>query len=164
MLTDTFKIRKVSPSDNQQLANIIRTVMTDFGACGAGFSIHDKEVDHIFESYQGALHAYFVVVSGKNIMGGAGIGPLIGGESSICELKKMYFLEEVRGHGMGQKLIDACLQEARLLGYQQCYIETLESMKAANYLYQKNGFTPLTSPLGNTGHFSCDRYYIKQLN
>ena len=47
--------------------------------------------------------------------------------------------------------------------YQRCYIETLHNMTAANRFYRKYGFTPLDAPLLDTGHFSCDVWYIKEL-
>ena len=34
---------------------------------------------------------------------------------------------------------------------------------AAMRLYERFGFEKLGGPLGNTGHFSCDRYYARDL-
>jgi putative acetyltransferase len=36
-------------------------------------------------------------------------------------------------------------------------------MKQARALYAKNGFEPLNQPLGNTGHFGCNAWYLKTL-
>ena len=47
--------------------------------------------------------------------------------------------------------------------YKQCYIETLHNMTAAKRFYQKWGFRRLDRPLLDTGHFSCDVWYIKDL-
>ena len=47
--------------------------------------------------------------------------------------------------------------------YEECYIETLNNMIAANKFYKKYGFKNLNKPLGNTGHYSCDVWYIKKL-
>ena len=43
------------------------------------------------------------------------------------------------------------------------YLETLRGMDAAMRLYAKCGFEPIPGPLGATGHFSCDRYYLRDL-
>ena len=40
-------------------------------------------------------------------------------------------------------MIDTCIEAARDCGYNQCYLETLEVMEAANHLYHKNGFKKL---------------------
>ena len=38
-------IRPIEPRDDARIAEIIRTVMPEFGACGSGFAINDPEVD-----------------------------------------------------------------------------------------------------------------------
>ena len=156
-------LRLVRPGDNQQLSKIIRSVMTDFGAVGAGFSIQDAEVDDMFGAYQIPRGNYFVVAKDDAVFGGAGIAPLLGGDPEVCELKKMYFVPEIRGQGWGQKLIDVCLESARRHGFKLCYLETLKSMTAAQYLYLKNDFEPISRPLGKTGHFGCDAWFVKSL-
>ncbi|HEX4922490.1 MAG TPA: GNAT family N-acetyltransferase [Bdellovibrionales bacterium] len=160
-----MKIRPIQRSDNAQIARIIRDVMTSFGAVGEGFSIQDPEVDAMYEAYTRPRCAYFVVCDDKDdslVLGGAGIAPLAGGDPGVCELKKMYFREEARGHGLGQKLIDLCLAAAKAEGFKLCYLETLKTMTAAKRLYEKNGFQP-SKPLGKTGHFGCDSWYAKPL-
>jgi putative acetyltransferase len=53
-----------------------------------------------------------------------------------------------------------CLEAARRKGYARCCLETLASMTAANRLYRSFGFRPLPQPMGQTGHFSCDTWYV----
>lgn len=158
-----IEIRPVRPEDIKGVESLIKTVMPEYGASGPGFAIHDPEVLNMFEAYDKPGHAYFVVTDGKEIFGGGGIAPLAG-EEGVCELRKMYFKKVIRGQGLGQKLMDICLEMAKQMGYQKCYLETLFSMKEAQKLYLRNGFGPLSKPLGNTGHFSCDSFYIKSLN
>ena len=40
-----IRVRAIEPRDNEAVANIIRRVMTEFGAVGCNFSIADEEVD-----------------------------------------------------------------------------------------------------------------------
>lgn len=163
-MSEDFVIRKIKPEDNPIIAHIIRTVMPQFGADGDGFAIKDAEVDTMYEAYSQPRSIYFVVEHNGVVIGGGGIAPLQGGDEHTCELKKMYFLEEGRGKGIGQALLNRCLEAATLFGYKTCYLETLEKMGAARKLYEKNGFIRLTKPMGNTGHYGCDRYYAKPLN
>ena len=97
------------------------------------------------------------------VVGGGGIAPLDGGDPSICELRKMYFLPDARGHGLGEQLLRRCLDAARGFGFATCYLETLARMDDARKLYRKFGFQPLCAPMGNTGHFGCDSYYALDL-
>jgi putative acetyltransferase len=166
MATATLQLRPIRPADNAAVAAIIRAVMPEFGACGPGFAINDAEVDCMFEAYSRPGSRYFVIDDGSRVLGGGGIAPLpdLGpGEPPTCELRKMYYLPEVRGRGLGRQMIAACLAAARELGYRRCYLETLTGMDTAQHLYQSFGFEKLCAPLGNTGHFSCDRYYLLTL-
>lgn len=156
-------IRKIKPEDNPTLATIIRTVMPEFGAGGQGFAIHDREVDDMYSAYSEAKASYLVCELEGCVIGGGGVGPLTGGPGDMCELKKMYFLAEGRRKGLGEKLLVECLQEAKRLGYEYCYLETFNTMKDAMKLYVKNGFKKIDGPLGNTGHFACDFFYLRKL-
>jgi putative acetyltransferase len=156
-------IRKIQPQDSAQLAKIIRTVMPEFGASGAGFAIHDKEVDNMFAAYTRPRCAYFVCEHQGKVIGGGGVAPLEGGDENTCELKKMYFLAEGRGKGLGQQILSKCLEAAREIGYEHCYLETFNTMKNAMKLYERNGLKKIPGQLGNTGHFACDTFYMIKL-
>lgn len=145
------------------MAQVIRTVMPEFGATGPGFAINDPEVDALSVAYGQPRAAYFVLNRAGTVLGGAGIAPLEGGDSETCELRKMYVLPEARGHGHGRRLLERCLVAARQFGYRRCYLETLAGMDAAMKLYSQTGFKALPAPLGATGHFACNRYYAIDL-
>lgn len=156
-------IRRIRLDDNASVAHVIRTVMPEFGAGGQGFAIHDKEVDDMYGSYNHSKAAYFVCEVNEKLVGGGGIGPLVGGEALTCELKKMYFLPEGRGRGLGQELLNRCLDEARRIGYEYCYLETFNTMTGAMKVYERTGFRKIEGPMGNTGHFACDVFYLLKL-
>jgi len=156
-------IRPIRPTDNVEVANIIRQVMTEFGAVGCGFSINDPEVDSMYEAYVPPESAFFVVERAGKILGCGGVGPLVGGEAGVCELRKMYFLPELRGTGLGSRLMGTILDAARTAGYSLCYLETLENMQKARRLYSRHGFRPIAQALGNTGHSSCNRFMTLEL-
>ena len=159
-----LSFRPIRAADDAAVAAIIRAVMAEFGACGAGFASNDPEVDCMSKSYAAPGAAYFVVESAGRVVGGAGVAPLTGGAAGVCELRKMYFLEEARGQRMGERLLRHCLQIARSRGYRVCYLETLSGMDVAQRLYQKVGFRRLPAPLGATGHHGCDHFYALELD
>jgi len=162
-MTDAYSIRPITPADNAAVAAIIRSVMPEFGADGPGFAIHDAEVADMAAAYAAPRCVYFVVERDGQVCGGGGIAPLEGASGDICELRKMYFLPALRGLGAGAALIDLCMEHARRLGYRRCYLETLTGMHAAQKLYEKNGFERIAAALGSTGHFGCNRFYLRTL-
>lgn len=158
-----YRIRLIEPGDDASLAAIIRAVMPEFGASGDGFAINDPEVDWMHRAYSAPRCAYFVVEGDTRVVGGGGIAPLAGGDGGTCELRKMYFLPQARGHGAGAGVMTRCLDAARGFGFERCYLETLFGMDAAMKLYQRNGFRRIDAPLGATGHGGCNAFYLRNL-
>jgi putative acetyltransferase len=156
-------IREIQSEDNKQIANVIRQVFIsdDYPKTGTAFA--DKQLDFMFETYDKPKSIYFVVEIDRKIVGGAGVSQLDNSEENICELQKMYFLQEVRGKGIGFEMIQKCLTKAKEFGYEKCYLETLPEMLAAQSLYKKVGFEYLCEPMGGTGHTSCPVWMIKSL-
>jgi putative acetyltransferase len=159
-----YIVRPIAGRDRADVARLIRTVMPEFGASGPGYAIMDPEVDDMFAAYRGKRSAYWVVVGANDhVVGGGGFAPLGGGDETTCELRKMYFLPELRGLGYGQAVLDLCIEGARQAGFSRMYLETLTGMARARALYEKNGFSRLPGPLGNTGHFGCNTFYARDL-
>jgi len=161
--SSSFAIRPIVHDDDAAMAQIIRTVMPEFGATGDGFAINDPEVDWMHRAYSAPRCAYFVVERDGRVLGGGGIAPLEGGDESVCELRKMYFLPELRGLGAGAAMMERCLDAARVHGFRQCYLETLRGMDAAMRLYERTGFTRIPTPMGATGHGGCNAFYLLDL-
>jgi len=162
-LAQDFSIRPIRQPDNPAVARIIRDVMTEFGAVGEGYSINDPEVNDMYAAYASSRAVFYVIARDEQVLGCGGLGALQGAGPSVCELRKMYFLPELRGTGMGTRLLSLCLEDARRLGYRQCYLETIESMAQARKLYRAHGFAPLDRPMGATGHSSCNAWMVKEL-
>ncbi|PPK88253.1 putative acetyltransferase [Neolewinella xylanilytica] len=157
-------LRPIQPEDNAAVARLIKTVMTEFHCTGDGYSINDPELADMFSAYTEARSAFFVLVdSHQQIVGAGGYAPLHASGPEVCELRKMYLLPDVRGHGGGKQLLEHCLAEAGRDGFSKMYLETVAGMTTAAKLYAKYGFTPLDAPLGHTGHSACDRYMIRDL-
>lgn len=156
-------IRKIQPEDNQQIASVIRQVFIDDNYPKVGTAFADSQLDYMFENYNKPKAIYFVIEDNGKIFGGGGIAKLDNSDSTICELQKMYFLQEARGKGIGLQIIEKCLQKAKEFGYEKCYLETLPEMLIAQKLYKKVGFDYICSPLGGTGHTSCPVWMIKSL-
>jgi putative acetyltransferase len=156
-------IREIQPEDNQQIAAVIRAVLIELGVPKVGTAYADKALDMMFENYNKPTSAYYVVDFDGKIIGGAGVAQLDNYEGSICEFQKMYFLPEARGLGLGSEMIAICLDKAKKIGFEKCYLETMPYMQSAKALYKKNGFVSLDKPVGDTGHYSCNVWMIKDL-
>jgi len=158
-----YNIRPITKYDNLQIAEVIRSVLLEFGVPKVGTAYADKSLDRMFETYDGSRKIYFVVEENGKIIGGAGIQQLDHGEENVCELQKMYFAPQSRGKGIGAKMMQICLEKAKSFGFEYCYLETMPYMENARKLYTKSGFEPLEKPMGDTGHYSCNVWMLKKL-
>ncbi|WP_299220684.1 GNAT family N-acetyltransferase [uncultured Aquimarina sp.] len=158
-----IKIRSVAPADNKALAQVIRDVLIEMGVPKVGTAYEDEALDMMYETYEAPRKIYYVVEDNGRIIGGAGIAQLENESSEICELQKMYFLPEARGKGLGSQMMNKCLGFAKEQGFTKCYLETMPYMEDARKLYGKVGFTSLDAPMGDTGHYSCQAWMIKEL-
>jgi putative acetyltransferase len=163
MTSKDFIIREIELKDNAMLAAVIRNVILEMGAPKVGTAYEDKATDQMFETYQKEKSVYYVVEHQNKVIGGAGVAQLDNFEGKTCELQKMYFLPVARGVGLGAELIAVCLEKAKELGYENCYLETLPYMQAAVKLYKKQGFINLDKPMGNTNHYSCNVWMLKEI-
>lgn len=159
----SFKIREIQPKDNQSVAKVVRKVLIEMGVPKVGTAYEDKSLDDMSSNYKQEKTQYFVVEENGEIIGGAGIAPLANADESICELQKMYFLPEARGRGIGVAMMNTCMLFAKSAGYKQCYLETMPYMESARSLYNRSGFRDLDKPMGDTGHYNCTKWMLKDL-
>lgn len=158
-----MKIREIQQKDNPQVKEVIQRVLVEMGVPKVGTAYEDRSLDDMWGTYNQPGMKYFVVEQEGQIIGGAGVAPLENGDSSICELQKMYFLPAARGKGIGSEMMKTCLDQAKREGYTQCYLETMPYMENARKLYARSGFKELEGPMGDTGHYNCQMWMIRDL-
>ncbi|MDD3797365.1 MAG: GNAT family N-acetyltransferase, partial [Lachnospiraceae bacterium] len=156
-----IKIREIGAADNSKIENVIRTCLIEFGADHEGTAWADPDLGRFSEIYNKPGFCYWVAEEENGeILGGAGIGGLT---DTICELQKMYCLPRARGTWISHRLMDTALCYAKEY-YEQCYLETLENMTAAQRFYEKYGFARVPEPIVETEHFACEVRYLKKLH
>ncbi len=156
-------IRPLRAGDNAEIAAIIRKILTEFGANKPGTVFFDPTTDDLFQLFTVPGSAYFIAEADGKMAGGAGVFPTPGLPAGCCELVKLYLLPEMRGQGLGLRLMETCFQTAIEFGFIQMYLETMPELHMAIGLYERAGFTYLPGPLGQSGHFGCDLWMIKNL-
>ena len=154
-------IRPIEKRDNPFLADLIREVFRDFKIAGPGTVYTDPTTDNLHELFQNPKSAYWVALSDNKIIGGCGIYPTEGLPEGCAELVKFYLAPGSRGKGIGKELMDKSVASATELGYQQLYLESFPELSKAIGMYKKAGFKHIDHPLGNSGHFGCNIWMVK---
>lgn len=160
---EEINIRPMDIKDNPALAKLIRGTLEEFGANRPGTVYYDESTDHLFEIFQIPRAVYYVAELNGEVVGGGGIFPTEGLQTDTCELVKMYLYPQVRGIGLGKHLIQKCIDYAKEAGYRKIYLETMPELKQALKVYEKFGFEFIDQALGNSGHFGCELWMLKNL-
>lgn len=158
-------IRPVEIRDNKALYEMIRNVFEEYNAPKEGTVYSDATTKNLFELFTSKSPKAFLWVAEKDgiALGCCGIYPTENLPDGCTELVKFYIDKSIRGTGIGKELMLKSEQTAKALGYTSIYIESLPAFNQAVSIYQKNGYELLENPLGNSGHFGCDIWMLKNL-
>lgn len=132
-------------SENQELA-IIRQLFTEYSnelAVDLCFQSFEEELQNPLKKY-GAPTGSLLLAYWNNLpVGTVALQAL--NEEGVCEMKRLYVQSNYRKYGIGEALVKAILEDAKLLGYTKMKLDTLERLKEAITLYLKNGFNITTA-------------------
>lgn len=102
--------------------------------CFQGFAAELAGLPGLYAPPQGRL---LLALAGNKAAGCVALRPR---EDGICELKRLFVRAAFRGKGVGKRLVERTVSEARATGYPKIRLDTLPSMQAAIRLYQALGF------------------------
>jgi putative acetyltransferase len=153
--------RNIEEKDNKELAGLIRSVFREFKIDRPGTVYYDPTTDNLSELFKTPGSVYWIAEVNGTMAGGCGIYPTQGLPEGCAELVKFYLLPEWRSRGIGRCLMEKCFESAKQFGYKQLYLESLPELSKAVSMYLKSGFRHIQYALGNSGHFGCNIWMVK---
>jgi ribosomal protein S18 acetylase RimI-like enzyme len=132
-----FPIDESQSADLDEVRDMYRAYARWLGVNLAFQGDFELEVASLPGKYAPPAGRLLVARGPTELAGTVALRPL--GEG-ICEMKRLFVREAYRGQGLGRRLVDAILNEARLIGYKAMRLDTLSTMTEAMNLYQSAGF------------------------
>lgn len=156
-------IRPIQQSDNTELAKVIRKSLEEYGENKPGTVYTDPTTDDLYALFQNPKSFYLVAVDDGKIIGGCGIYPTKGLPEGYGELVKLYLDKNYRGLGLGKLLMEKSFEASKEMNYTHLYLESIPALNQAVHLYEKMGFEKVDNRIGDSGHFACDLWMVKEL-
>jgi ribosomal protein S18 acetylase RimI-like enzyme len=137
-MTAGFAIRRALPEDHAAVARELADYLAFIGDALDAEGL-DHDIAHWQEEYDGRTGVLLVVADpAGEVVGTAAVRLL---EPGLGELKRMWLRPPCQGRGLGRRLMDACLDEARRLGCRALRLDTQAKLEAAVRLYRAYGFS-----------------------
>jgi putative acetyltransferase len=158
-MNDSFEIfiRSATNEDCARVQNLVFGILREYDLTvetgGTDADLADLEASYLKRG------GVFEIVedAGGNLLGTVGLYPL---DAETVELRKMYFDKKLRGRGVGKKMLERMIEQARALGFKRIYLETATVLKEAAALYKKYGFQPTAEGIHSK---RCDAAYFLEL-
>jgi len=129
-------VHATEPRRIEQARTLIQEYTNTLGI-DLGFQDFEQEMAGFPGAYAPPGGRLLLALDGSEAAGCVGIREL---EPDTCEMKRLYTRSAYRGHGLGRRLVEAALEQARAIGYSAMYLDTLAEMDAAIRLYEAFGF------------------------
>jgi len=141
-----YGIRRATAADGAAVRRELEAYLAFLGEELDGEGI-DRDIARWTEVYDGARGVLLVVVDPDGaVVGTAAVRRL---EPGVGELKRMWIRPAHQGRGLGRPLLDACLAEARALGFRTLRLDSEPRLAAAVHLYRNAGFADIADYNGN---------------
>ena len=134
-----LRFRDARKGDEAAVQAVVARVLKEYGLA-ADPAATDADLADLTASYFDRGGVFRVLVSDDGtIVGCGGLYPVAGDE---FEIRKMYFVPQVRGRGHGRRLLEELIEGARQRGCKRVVLETASVLKEAIALYRSFGFRP----------------------
>ena len=135
-----MRLRAATNRDLGRIRKIVYTILEEYGFQSDPTGT-DADLNDVEASYFRPGGAFDVIEDQAGaVVGTMGLLPLRDG---VVELRKMYLVKELRGQGVGRKMMEHTLTRAKELGFRRIELETASVLVEAIAMYKRFGFQPI---------------------
>src|SRR5262245_60366002 len=129
-------VQATTPSQIGAVRELFQEYATWLGVdlCFQGFT---QELASLPGQYAPPRGRLLLATFGSSAAGCVALRPI---NATGCEMKRLYVKTAYQGRGLGRRLAEAVIIEARAIGYSSMVLDTLPHMHSAVGLYESLGF------------------------
>lgn len=117
----------------------------------------DEEIAHLETKYGHPYGRLYLALVNKELAGCIALRKV---DARRCEMKRLYVRLEFQGLGIGKRLTQQILEDARSIGYQQVLLDTFPFLDRAIAMYRRMGFREIpiynNCPVENTLYMALE--------
>ena len=151
---------KIIRAVGREEISAVRDLMCEYAdSLGVDLSYQhfDSELQSLPGEYASPGGVLLLARDGEKAAGCVAIRPLA---EKFCEMKRLYVRPAWRSTGLGKRLVQSAIEEARRSGHRFMRLDTLPTMISARHLYASLGFRPIApyypSPIAGTAFLQLD--------
>ncbi len=130
----------IRPAESGADIELVRELFREYAATIGGhicFQSFEAELAQLPGQYAPPRGCIYLAIADGALAGCIAMRPVDG---DACEMKRLYVRPAFRSSGLGRILASRLIADARTLGYGQMNLDTLDTMQAAQRLYESLGF------------------------
>jgi ribosomal protein S18 acetylase RimI-like enzyme len=131
-----YALREATNADLPAVWALISNVLRSYGIT-SNRQTTDRDLTDLEANYGNGKGAFFVLLKGEAVIGTVALHHEA---DAVCELCRMYLASEHRGQGLGRKLLEHGVREAKERGYREMRLKTASVLVEAISLYKRAGF------------------------
>ncbi|WP_378956869.1 GNAT family N-acetyltransferase [Pelosinus sp. sgz500959] len=136
--TDSISIRPFTPSDIDYVISRHKALYREERNLSSTFDKYvDESIHHFVQNFDEKKECMFILECNGSP---AGCVAIMKADEKTAQFRYYILEPEMRGRGLGHKLIDMALDFCRQKGYQHVFLLTMNSLKVARHLYKNRGF------------------------
>jgi ribosomal protein S18 acetylase RimI-like enzyme len=136
-MKDDIVYKKLETEEETAMAKELLREYVQWLDTDLAFQNIDDELKHFPQKYEPPDGGFIIAKENNSVVGCVAIKKL---ENKICEMKRLFVKDAYKNRGIGKKLVEAIVEDAKRKNYEKMRLDTCNIMENALGIYYKNGF------------------------